>query len=612
MATSLTPSATETRRAQEPTSDPMRSNQGEEPYDGQHRSAGEKAHCKRRANNQAELGPPSDGPRFMQGEHRTKKLEDHNVQGASENYARKLRHKTKPDRYQYKDASKKPPKNRALKGRIKKKSATLLNHEFQAPNVAIERLTLNSNSGPGFLAKGKSSTDVGKRGLPDLTFSEMAFLKRKRRDDHARFGKVKQQNQRKKGRKSPNQEISEFFSPPTGWRREGKCLRNPHSTDSYVSCSVSPPQKRAPLLTYRLLSPVTQSNRSENGARLHEAHCLIAPSMVRPTSSAANTFLEGFTTDALLHGIGEFAHGGKRYYSLHDLKKLAAQADSNLASDERPRHDIAAVCNVNASTSYLQASIHPSREVKDSPCRKDCNNLRPDLPSVQPSNNRRALSRPGSDKQDLNRMTLCTSAALEQLVNPTCYPRPFWEGFVEKPESSCRVHHSRDRVGDGELSLYADGNLELQGYATGVAQSDVPPPERPATAGNFMNETEALQTIAPFSGELDEFDRKLLRFGAKLAQSASAAMVDRESDLYKVEVEKPLRDVGGYWRESWVGSAVDRHRAHASFGSRDMHDVIPMNSYMFHDGQELSEPNRHVPQDPTDGFSGFSRRHVLY
>ncbi|EXJ74169.1 uncharacterized protein A1O5_02463 [Cladophialophora psammophila CBS 110553] len=609
MATPLTSSVTETRRTQEPTSEPMRSNQGKETYDGQHRSAGEKARCKRRANNPAELGPPSDSPRFMQGEHRTKKFEDHSFQDASENYARKLRHKTKPDRYEYKDASKKPPNERESKGRIKKKSATLLNHEFQAPNVAIERLTLNSNSGPGFLAKAKSSTDVGKKGLPDLTFSEMAFLKRKRQDDDARFAKLKEQNQRKKGRKSPNQEISEFFSRPTGWRDEGKCLRNPPSTDSYVSCSVSPPQKRAPPLTYRQLSAVTRSNKSEN-ARLHEAHRLIAPSKIRLTSSVANTFLEGFTTDALLHGVEEFTHRRKRYYSLNDLKKLAAQADSNLAGDEGIRRDIATVHNVNASTNHLQTSIHPSRE--DSPCPKDCNNMRPDLPGVQPSNNRRALRHPGSDKQDLNRMASYTSAALEHLDSPTFYPRPFWKGFVEKPGSSCGVHHSRDRVGDGELSLYADGNLELQGYAADVAQSEVPPPGRPAIAGNFMNETEALQTIAPSSGELDEFDTKLLRFGAELAQSASAAMVDRESDLSKVEVEKPLRDVGGDQRESLVGSAVDRHRANDSFGSRDMHDVIPMNSYMFHDGQELSKPNCHVPQDLTDGFSGFSRRHVLY
>jgi len=57
----------------------------------------------------------------------------------------------------------------------RKKTGIALNHDFKAPNVEQERLTLK-NTGLGIFNKGKASEPVTSRGLPDLTFSEMTFL----------------------------------------------------------------------------------------------------------------------------------------------------------------------------------------------------------------------------------------------------------------------------------------------------------------------------------------------------------------------------------------------------------------------------------------------------
>ncbi|OAL25037.1 hypothetical protein AYO22_04914 [Fonsecaea multimorphosa] len=347
--------------------------------------------------------------------------------------------------------------------------------------------------------------------------------------------------------------------------------------------------------------------------------------MVRPTSSNGDEFLEKFTTDALLHGVEEFSKGEKRRFSLNDLKRLAAHAASDLTGDEGPRHDDATASDVNALNNQLHLSMPPlSIKIPDSPqpikdqlqqilyqTAEDCNDLKTECPSVQPSNQNRGQPHADSEKQDVNRTLLPASAASRQLVSPTCRPGLFWNGFSEMRGRSPHVCHSENRLGDGELSLCADSNLEFQGCAADSVHPTRPLPANPVVVGILMNRTEALDAVVGSPSELDEFDRKLLGLETELALSASGAMVDRESPLYGTDVERSLRDSGGYWCGSLQDGVADGHQAHDPFGGRGLRNVSMDNS-LSHGRQELSQPHRHVSQGPSEGFSGFSRRHVLY
>jgi hypothetical protein len=89
------------------------------------------------------------------------------VAGVSEHpekkYDRRPRRKTRPDKYEYKvnkgNMEKGPHEmtHNKTKGQPRKKTVFALNHDFMAPKVPQERLTLKSNMGPGVFHKGKAS-----------------------------------------------------------------------------------------------------------------------------------------------------------------------------------------------------------------------------------------------------------------------------------------------------------------------------------------------------------------------------------------------------------------------------------------------------------------------
>lgn len=111
---------------------------------------------------------------------------------ASRKYARRPRHKTRSNRYEYRIDQPNTETRRVAKANQKRRTAhmktgTTLNQDFKAPNVESDRLTLKQGMMPGFFGKGKASEATDRRGLPDLTFSEMTFLRKKRRMDDARF-----------------------------------------------------------------------------------------------------------------------------------------------------------------------------------------------------------------------------------------------------------------------------------------------------------------------------------------------------------------------------------------------------------------------------------------
>ncbi|KAL8917771.1 MAG: hypothetical protein Q9208_007752 [Pyrenodesmia sp. 3 TL-2023] len=137
-------------------------------------------------------------------------------------YERKPRHKTQEDRYELKQDKK---RSRTRKGhnevekhpnkkrkKRKEKSGAALMHDFSARNIESERLTLKAPIPLGLFGKGRASSPVKRRGLPDLTFSEINFLNHRREapKDNPPQGKPSRRKRDKAA--DADAEISRFFS----------------------------------------------------------------------------------------------------------------------------------------------------------------------------------------------------------------------------------------------------------------------------------------------------------------------------------------------------------------------------------------------------------------
>ncbi|KIW56799.1 hypothetical protein PV05_05428 [Exophiala xenobiotica] len=336
------------------------------------------------------------------------------VTDPSDKYARKPRRKTRPDRYEYKEDSRRHTARRGSEKVDHKKSGTMLNDEFRAPNVGTGRLTLKPSLGPGMFANGKSSAPIRGQGLPDLSFSEMTFLKKKTLPQHTKLPDQSQtRNLKDRSDKPPNDEISTFFSRPLhteqkissttyqtpssirppnrSWRltnpecpwqddseipilkhfrpqsshRKSVMSRN-GTPKSCVSWSTSPSRKPRQLEAQQRDSVASSHMWKRASSPLAPERCQIETSTsICPRSSVTNRFLEDWATNALLGGIETFNQQGKLYASLEELKALA---------EERMRHD----APTNASQAKLPKPIPSpqldrqltatgdSEEVKDS------------------------------------------------------------------------------------------------------------------------------------------------------------------------------------------------------------------------------------------------------
>ncbi|KAI4948730.1 hypothetical protein J4E86_008079 [Alternaria arbusti] len=135
---------------------------------------------------------------------------------SSSRYARKPRRKTRPERYEpqyapgphaHRDRKDKSKKSRRKPRRKKGEKAPGVMQTFQATNISGDRLTL------GLFNKGRTSTAIKGRGLPDLVFSEMKFLQQHKDEPEP----VPRTEASKKKRKKDNEqmkegEISAFFT----------------------------------------------------------------------------------------------------------------------------------------------------------------------------------------------------------------------------------------------------------------------------------------------------------------------------------------------------------------------------------------------------------------
>jgi hypothetical protein len=188
-------------------------------------------------------------------------------------YERRPRHKTRPDKYELKvDArpvEKAPHEGTYKKSKRKhhKKTGFAFNHDFKAPNVPQGRLTLKPNTGPGIFHRGKASAPIERRGLPDLTFSEMSFLSKRRDVDDARHPIPKDVRPPKKSTKGSAQEVSDFFSRP---EQHDVALQGPQATDS-SQCKLlnkqSIPLNKSSPARPDMRKPLSMISGNETGAR---------------------------------------------------------------------------------------------------------------------------------------------------------------------------------------------------------------------------------------------------------------------------------------------------------------------------------------------------------
>lgn len=315
-------------------------------------------------------------------------------------YARRPRRKTRHDRYEYKGAVPRASTSRQSKRMDHKKSWAVLNDEYQAPNVTSHRLTLRPGHGPGILANARASGSVQRQGVPDLTFSEMDFLKQKNKQDHGRRHRPERPVQKRQIHTAPNlnDEISNFFSrPPTEKRKAPSPKKPSHQQYATPSSSSMPmsnwysrpadveslwwPDKDLPMLKHfrpqsshktapsqrhsadsralwsrapmanNNVSPVPQLKRAAhphswgkiNSPLAREARHIDTSTSIDPHSSASNHFFKNYTTNALFSGVEAFAQKGHPYFSLGDLKNMANERILNdipfNVSDSDPRHD---------------------------------------------------------------------------------------------------------------------------------------------------------------------------------------------------------------------------------------------------------------------------------
>ncbi|KAL8721756.1 MAG: hypothetical protein Q9181_007639 [Wetmoreana brouardii] len=137
-------------------------------------------------------------------------------------YERRKRHKTREDRYELKqegrrDKSQRSGEKARDKPRKKKKrlqkSGSALMQDFTAGNVKPERLTLKAATPLGLFGKGRASSPIKRKGLPDLTFSEINFLSHRRGEQEGTFDTAGKKSRRKKDKAVDTEaEISRFFA----------------------------------------------------------------------------------------------------------------------------------------------------------------------------------------------------------------------------------------------------------------------------------------------------------------------------------------------------------------------------------------------------------------
>ncbi|OBT66656.1 hypothetical protein VE03_03870 [Pseudogymnoascus sp. 23342-1-I1] len=143
-----------------------------------------------------------------------------------ETFEKRSRHKTKEDRYESKKTRQhaaeddKPAKKKVIKvkrgdaAKASRKAGEDLINGFRSKHVAQDRLTMRPTT--GIFKNGRASSPSRNRGLPDLAFSEMQFLKQSSRqpaDSEKEIIISKSGQKTKRERERARNEISNYFVP---------------------------------------------------------------------------------------------------------------------------------------------------------------------------------------------------------------------------------------------------------------------------------------------------------------------------------------------------------------------------------------------------------------
>ena len=164
--------------------------------------------------------------------------------GNQEKFGRRQRHRTKADKYTLKMESTRSSRDlkRYTPKQTKKRRRDLgkaWNHEFKAPNVEQERLTLRSHIRPGIFAKARASSP--RRGLPDLTFPEMNSLCRRNAD---RSPHRRQRTRNHQEGKDSARGVSSYFAQPSA---ENPVSQESKKQDVCVKCHANNPKADPPV-----------------------------------------------------------------------------------------------------------------------------------------------------------------------------------------------------------------------------------------------------------------------------------------------------------------------------------------------------------------------------
>ncbi|KAL8910236.1 MAG: hypothetical protein Q9171_004479 [Xanthocarpia ochracea] len=146
----------------------------------------------------------------------------HSPEKPAKTYERRSRHKTREDHYDLpKDKKRDKTKEAKPKARDKptkkrkgmEKSGGALMQKFSAKNVDTDRLTLKTTVPVGLFGKGRASSPVRRKGLPDLSFSEVNFLSHRRRNQEEDVRSRARSKRRKEDKAADAEaEFSRFFT----------------------------------------------------------------------------------------------------------------------------------------------------------------------------------------------------------------------------------------------------------------------------------------------------------------------------------------------------------------------------------------------------------------
>ncbi|KAI4281832.1 MAG: hypothetical protein L6R38_003386 [Xanthoria sp. 2 TBL-2021] len=391
-------------------------------------------------------------------------------------YERRSRHKTREDRYDL-QKDRKPDQTKEVKSKghnkskkkrkgVQKSGAALMQN-FSAGNVETDRLTLKASVPAGLFGKGRASSPIRRKGLPDLTFSEVNFLNHGRgnQEDNV-WSKTKSKRRKEAKAADAEAEFSRFFASSKDRSRAAirtiehgskvKGRRSVEVTEEQDQSSLPPvdlPEK--PFLGFGSCGPGHDSPVMPSRSTIPNDYNRLSPTH-RSLSNRSTTYFTWSRSSPSRHTVTDH--------------KISAGADhTNVNSPGLPEQ---------------QEKIHEIC-VRDDPQRPEARGTGTDLASLLASQNRSELlgvvldllmgktsAHNANSRQSPKRSEIAGSKGEDYLAVPEVVSK-------SQMQSEANVVHSRELA-------HADSNLPLQ-------------PERPASARQIpdMQRSQSSETNKP-------------------------------------------------------------------------------------------------------------------